>query len=227
MDFPTGRFQREVEVRLLDTLLEELEEKGFTGVIKYANHGKGNLLLINGKVRAATFGELGGDEALERVWNAVEGTLSVYDLEKERADFVLKWYTDIHGFSSVSSEIFDHDISVPVPEVEDLIRMLEREGMSHLVTKKPGEKSIEKQEHKSPPEILRDVQIFLTSLFGDFMAENIVKSHLMKLNIKESITKEELTLLVSEICKNVFKRVMDDKRAKEASEKLKDLLKQA
>lgn len=226
MDFPTGALQRETEVRSLDTLLDELLRERFTGVIKYSNHQMGNLLLIDGEIKAATYGELGGDEALERIWNSLEGVLSVYSLERERAEFVLKWYTDIHGFSSVSSEILDHNISVPVPDVEDLIKMLEREGMSHLV-KKPKVKPIEKKAHKTPGEILRDIHLFLASLFGDFMAENIIKSHLMKLRLtKEDVTMGDLTLLAEEICKNVFNRVMDDRRAKEESGKLKELLKQ-
>ena len=49
------------------------------------------MLLISGEIKAATYGELGGDEAMERIWNAVEGILTVYSLEKERAEFVLKW----------------------------------------------------------------------------------------------------------------------------------------
>lgn len=226
MDFPTGALQREAEVRSLDTLLDELLREQFTGVIKYNNHQMGNLLLIDGEIKAATYGELGGDEALERIWNSLEGVLSVYSLERERAEFVLKWYTDIHGFSSVSSEILDHDISVPVPDVEDLIKMLEREGMSHLM-KKPKVKPIEKKAHKTPREILEDIHLFLASLFGDFMAENIVRSHLMKLHLtKEDVAMGDLTLLAEEICKNVFNRVMDDRRAKEESGKLKELLKQ-
>ncbi len=225
MDFPTGVLQREMEVRSLDTLLEELKTLEFTGVIKYNDGGTGNLLVIDGEIKAATYGKLGGDEALERIWNSIEGTLSVYSLEKERAEFVLKWYTDIHGFDSVSSEILDHNVSVPVPEVEDLIKMLEREGMSHLMKKK--ENPIEKRPHKTPREILGDVQIFLANLFGDFMAENIVRSHLMKLRIKESeITTDDLARLTEEVCKNVLQRVMDDKRAREESARLKDLLKQ-
>lgn len=226
MDFPTDALQKEVEVRSLDTLLEELRQKRFVGVIKYTNHRIGNLLLIDGEIKAATYGELGGDEALERIWNAVEGILSVYTLEKERAEFVLKWYTDIHGFSSVSSEILDSDITVPVPDVEELVILLEREGMAHLM-KKPEKKPIEKRAHKTPDEILQDIEVFLANLFGDFMADNIVKSHLRKLRItKSQISLGELTLLTGEICKNVFQRVMDDKRAKTESERLKDLLKQ-
>ena len=227
MDFPTGALQREAEVRSLDTLLEELRRDKFTGVIKYSNHRAGNVLLINGEIKAATYGELGGDEAMERIWNAVEGVLSVYSLEKERAEFVLKWYTDIHGFSSVSSEILDYTIDVPVPDVDDLIKMLEREGMSHLVAKKPKVKHIERRAHKTPREILQDIEVFLNNLFGDFMAETIIKSHLMKLRITEAgVTTDDLQLLVTEICKNVFQRVMDDKRATQESEKLQDLLKQ-
>jgi hypothetical protein len=226
MDFPTGALQREIEVRSLDTLLEELREDRFVGVIKYENHRRGNLLLIDGEIKAATYGELGGDEALERIWNAIEGVLSVYTLDKERAEFVLKWYTDIHGFSSVSSEILDTDISVPVPDVEDLIKMLEREGMSHLM-RKPQKKHIEKRAHKTPYEILQDVQVFLANLFGDFMADNIIKSHLRKLRIERgAITTEGVALLTEEICRNVFQRVMDDTRAEKESKKLKDLLAQ-
>lgn len=225
MDFPTGVLQRELEVRALDELLKELRREEFTGVIKYNNQKTGNLLVIGGEIRAATYGEQGGDEALERIWNTVEGTLSVYSLERERAEFVLKWYTDIHGFSSVSSEILDHDIDVPVPDVEELISMLEREGMSHLVRKRG--KPIEKRAHKTPPEILGDIQVFLANLFGDFMAENIVRSHLMKLRLhKRDVAVEDLIVLVEEICKNVFQRVMDEKRAQKESKKLKELLNQ-
>jgi hypothetical protein len=227
MDFPTGSLQKEVEVRLLDTLLKELKITEFTGVIKYTNQESGNLLLIDGEIRAATYNEFGGDEALERIWNAVEGTLSVYSLEKERAEFVLKWYTDIHGFSSVSSDLLQHDVTVPVPDVEDLIKMLEREGISHLVTKRPRGKSIEKRANKGPHEILGDIRVFLANLFGDFMSENIMRSHLMRMRMEQGdITMEDLNVLISEICKNVFQRVMDDKRAEEESEKLKELLKQ-
>lgn len=224
VDFPTGVLLKETQVRALDTLLEELHAQQFTGVIKYRNGGAGNLLIIDGEIRAATYGELGGDEALERMWNSIEGMLSVYTLEKDRAEFVLKWYTDIHGFGSVSSDILSHDVSVPVPEVEELIRMLEREGMSHLVRKQT---QIERKAHKAPHEILQDVDVFLAGLFGDFMAENIVRSHLMKLHIRENeITSEDLALLAGEICKNVFQRVMDEKRAREESRKLKELLRQ-
>ena len=228
MDFPTGALQREAEVRSLDTLLDELRRDKFTGVIKYSNHKTGNLLLINGEIRAATYAELGGDEALERIWNAVEGILSVYTLEKERAEFVLKWYTDIHGFSSVSAaDISDHEIEVPVPDVEDLIKMLEREGMSHLVARKPKTAPTERKAHQTPREVLEDIEVFLTNLFGDFMAETIIKSHLMKLHLTESnVTADDLQVLVSEICRNVFQRVMDDKRAVQESQKLQNLLQQ-
>jgi hypothetical protein len=227
MDFPTGALKREAEVRALDTLLRELGDIQFTGVIKYTNHETGNLLVIDGKVRAATYEKSGGEEALERIWNAVEGTLSVYSLEKERAEFALKWYTDIHGFPSVSPDVLTHEVDVPVPDVDELVKMLEREGISHLMTKKPPGKVIEKRAHKRPYEILKDIEAFLANLFGDFMSETIVRSHLMKLNIKERhITAEELDALVSEICRNVLERVMDEKRAKEESRKLKDLLKQ-
>ncbi len=227
MDFPTGALQKEIEVRSLDTLLDELLKDKFTGVIKYTNHQAGNLLLIDGEIRAATYGELGGDEALERIWNAVEGFLSVYTLERERAEFVLKWYTDIHGFSSVSSEILDHDVTVPVPDVEDLIKMLEREGMSYLVARKPKARPVQKRAHRAPHEILQDIHVLLANLFGDFMAENIIRSHLMKLRLtRGEVTLEDLNLLVDEICKNVFKRVMDDKRARDESGKLKELVRQ-
>jgi hypothetical protein len=225
MDFPTGVLQREVDVRALDTLLDELQRAKFTGVIKYINDGTGNLLLIDGEVCAATYERVGGEEALGRIWNAVEGTLAVYLLEKERAEFALKWYTDIHGFSSVSSDVLSRDVEIPVPDVEDLIKMLEREGISHLMMKRPDEKVIEKRAHKNPYEILGDIQMFLANLFGDFMAENIVKSHLRKLNIKEqSITVREVEKITDEICKNVLQRVMDDSRAEEESAKLRELL---
>ncbi len=225
MDFPTGALQRELEVRALDELLKELRREEFTGVIKYNNHKTGNLLVIGGEIRAATYGEKGGDEALERIWNTVEGTLSVYSLERERAEFVLKWYTDIHGFSSVSSEILDHEIDVPVPDVEELISMLEREGMSHLVRTRG--KPIEKRAHKTPQEILGDIRVFLANLFGDFMAENIVRSHLMKLRLhQKEVGMEDLSVLTEEICKNVFQRVMDENRAQKESKKLKELLTQ-
>ncbi|MBU7013695.1 MAG: hypothetical protein HXS52_04245 [Theionarchaea archaeon] len=227
MDFPTGPLQREVEVREIDTLLRELQEIRFTGVVKYANQETGNLLIIDGAVRAATFEKSGGEEALEKIWNAVEGTLSVYSLEKERAEFALKWYTDIHGFPSVSSDFLTHHVDVPVPDVDDLVRMLEREGISHLMTKKPSEKTIEKRAHKNPYEIMKDIEAFLANLFGDFMSETIMRSHIMKLDISERhITSEELDALVSEICRNVLERVMDEKRAREESRKLRDLLKQ-
>ncbi|MGD2248660.1 MAG: DUF2226 domain-containing protein [Candidatus Methanofastidiosia archaeon] len=224
MDFPTGALQKEVEVRTLDKLLEELQTTEFTGVIKYINDKTGNLLIIDGDVRAATFGELGGEKALEHIWNAVNGTLAVYALERERAEFALKWYTDIHGFSSLSAEILDHNVDVPVPNVEDLIKMLEREGISHLMAKKP-DKVIKKRAHKNPAEILGDIHLFLTTLFGDFMAENIIKSHLMKLDLdKTAITIDDLSLLASEIRKNVLERVMDEKRAKKESKRLRELL---
>ena len=226
MDFPTGALQREVDVRALDTLLDELQRTKFTGVIKYINDGTGNLLLIDGEVCAATYGRTGGEEALGRIWNAVEGTLAVYLLEKERAEFALKWYTDIHGFSSVSSDVLSRDVDIPVPDVEDLIKMLEREGISHLMMKRPDENVIKPRAHKNPYETLGDIQMFLANLFGDFMAENIVKSHLRKLNIKEqSITVGEVEKITDEICKNVLQRVMDDTRAEEESEKLRALLK--
>lgn len=226
MDFPTGTLLKEVEVRELDTLLGELRVQEFTGVIKYTNHKTGNLLIMDGEIKAATYGEKGGDEAFEEIWNALEGTLSVHSLEKERADFVLKWYTDIHGFSSVSSDVSDHEITVPVPDVEELISMLEREGMSHLV-RKPAKNPIEKRAHKTPREILSDIQVFLANLFGDFMSENIVKSHLRKLEISErDVTMNDLSVLAEEIRNNVFQRVMDNGRAKRESDKLKELLTQ-
>jgi hypothetical protein len=225
MDFPTGRLREEAEVRTLDTLLEQLKKEGFTGVVKYNDLETGNILLIGGDIKAATYGDMGGDEALGRIWNAVEGTVSVYILEKDQAQFLLKWYTDIHGFPSISSDIFDHDVSVPVPDVEDLINMLEREGMSHLVIKKSIQ--IKKKGHRTPQQILDDIQEFLTQLFGDFMAKNIVKSHLRRLHLKKAtVDTQKLTVLVDEICKNVFQRVMDDRRASEESRKLRSLLNQ-
>ncbi|MBU6996141.1 MAG: hypothetical protein HXS41_00980 [Theionarchaea archaeon] len=227
MDFPTGALQREAEVRELDTLLRELGEIEFTGVIKYIDHETGSLLMIDGKVRAATYEKSGGEEALEKIWNAVDGTLSVYSLEKERAEFALKWYTDIHGFPSVSSDVLTHEVTVPVPNVDDLVKMLEREGISHLMTKKPSGIPIEKRAHEKPYEILKDIEAFLADLFGDFMSETIVRSHLMKLNINERhITTGELDTLVSEICRNVLERVMDEKIAGEESRKLRELLQQ-
>ncbi|MBU7033365.1 MAG: hypothetical protein HXS53_12610 [Theionarchaea archaeon] len=225
MDFPTGRLREEAEVRTLDTLLEELKKEEFTGVLKYNDLETGNILIIGGDVKAATYGDLGGDEALERIWNAVEGNVSVYVLEKDQAQFLLKWYTDIHGFPSISPDIFDHDVSVPVPDMEDLIEMLEREGMSHLVMKKNVH--IKKKAHQTPQQVLQDIQEFLTQLFGDFMAKNIIKSHLRRLNLRRGdINKKNLTILVDEICKNVFQRVMDDKRASTESQNLRSLLDQ-
>jgi hypothetical protein len=54
-----------------------------------------------------------------------------------------------------------------------------------------------------------------------------MRSHLMRMRMEQGdITMEDLNVLISEICKNVFQRVMDDKRAEEESEKLKELLKQ-
>jgi hypothetical protein len=225
MDFPTGRLREEAGVRTLDTLLEQLKEEAFTGVVKYNDLETGNILLIGGEIKAATYGDLGGDEALGRIWNAVEGTVSVYTLDKDQAQFLLKWYTDIHGFPSISSDIFDHDVSIPVPDVEDLINMLEREGMSHLVIKKSIH--IKKKGHRTPQQTLEDIQEFLTHLFGDFMAKNIVKSHLRRLHLKKgTVNTKKLNVLVDEICKNVFQRVMDDRRALEESRRLRSLLDQ-
>lgn len=225
MDFPTGRLREEAEVRILDTLLEQLKKEEFTGVLKYNDVETGNILLIGGEIKAATFGEMGGDKALERIWNAVEGMVSVYTLEPHQAQFLLKWYTDIHGFPSISPDIFDHEVSVPVPDVEDLITMLEREGMSHLVMKKHIQ--FKKKGHRTPQETLQDIQEFLTHLFGDFMAKNIVQSHLRRLHLKKrAINEKNLKILIDEICKNVFQRVMDEKRASEESRKLKSLLDQ-
>ncbi|MBU7043978.1 MAG: hypothetical protein HXS47_10335 [Theionarchaea archaeon] len=225
MDFPTGRLREEAEVRILDTLLEQLKKEEFTGVLKYNDVETGNILLIGGEIKAATFGEMGGDKALERIWNTVEGMVSVYTLEPHQAQFLLKWYTDIHGFPSISPDIFDHEVSVPVPDVEDLITMLEREGMSHLVMKKSIR--FKKKEHRTPQETLQDIQEFLTRLFGDFMAKNIVQSHLRRLHLKKgAINEKNLKILIDEICKNVFQRVMDEQRASEESRKLKSLLDQ-
>jgi hypothetical protein len=59
------------------------------------------------------------------------------------------------------------------------------------------------------------------------MAKNIIKSHLRRLNLRKGdINGKNLTVLVDEICKNVFQRVMDDKRASTESQKLRSLLDQ-
>lgn len=154
MDFPTDALQKEVEVRSLDTLLEELRETEFTGVVKYNNGGKGNLLMIDGEIKAATYGELGGDEALGKIWNAAEGVLLVYSLEKERAQFVLEWYTNIYGFTSVSSEkssraarfvekrkIFEE--STAEKELKGEKKYSLKEGFSYLVREETPEKSFD------------------------------------------------------------------------------------
>lgn len=153
MDFPTDALQKEVEVKSLDTLLEELRETEFTGVVKLNNSGKGNLLIIDGEIKAATYGELGGDEALGEIWNAAEGVLLVYSLEKERAQFVLEWYTNIYGFTSVSSEkssqvarfvekkIFEESTAEKELKGEKKYRL--KEGFSYLVREETPEKSFD------------------------------------------------------------------------------------
>lgn len=154
MDFPTDALQREVEVRSLDNLLEELQETEFTGVVKYSNSKKGNLLIIDGEIKAATYDELGGEEALEKIWNAAEGILLVYSLEKERAEFVLKWYTDIHGFISVSSErlskvaqFVEEEKFFVEPTAEKELKGEKKyrlkEGFSYLVKEETPEKSFD------------------------------------------------------------------------------------
>lgn len=153
MDFPTGVLQKEVEVKSLDTLLEELQKTAFTGVVKHSR-GKGNLLIIDGEIKAATYGELGGDEALVKIWNAVEGIFFVYSLGKERAEFALKWYTSIYGFTSVSSEkssraaqlvekkkIFEEPTAEK--EVEGEKKYSLEEGFSYLIREETPEKSFE------------------------------------------------------------------------------------
>ena len=152
MDFPTEVLQKEVDVNALDTLLEELQKTAFTGVVAY-NRGKGNLLLIDGEIKAATYGELGGDEALSKIWNAVEGVLFVYSLGKERAEFTLKWYTNICGFASISFEksswetTFTERKGFEEPRAEKKVKGEKKyrleEGFSYLIREETPEKSFD------------------------------------------------------------------------------------
>ncbi|MFQ6088107.1 MAG: hypothetical protein ACE5K0_04320 [Candidatus Methanofastidiosia archaeon] len=146
MDFPSGELLKRFKSKGIDleSLLLELSKEKFTGVLKYFDDEKGNVLMIEGEVVALSFGENVGEKAIDSLLKAVlkGGTLEIYSLDLEKANFALKWYRDVHGFSEIkwvldaSREDILKRVGIPEPDKKMLEKVLEREGISHLLKKK-------------------------------------------------------------------------------------------
>lgn len=98
-DLPTSSMDAEA-------YLAYLGAERFTGAVRLRGESNGCVLLIDGRVCAAVYDDIGGMEGLEGFLGAAEkeGNVDVLEYSPERADLVFVWYKEVHGYSEVEWE---------------------------------------------------------------------------------------------------------------------------
>ncbi|MGD2249310.1 MAG: RAD55 family ATPase [Candidatus Methanofastidiosia archaeon] len=151
MDFPNGRILQRLDASELDIseVIKSLQQREFTGVLKYFGEKPGNLLFIRGEIVAITYGKEAGDTVgdtlLEKATKG--GNVEIHQLDPQTARSALRYYTDVLGHSIAIWKLEDarkevmRRAGIAEPDLATLENMLESEGMSHLL-KKPSEEVI-------------------------------------------------------------------------------------
>jgi KaiC/GvpD/RAD55 family RecA-like ATPase len=151
MDFPNGRILQRLDASELDIseVIKSLQQREFTGVLKYFGEKPGNLLFIRGEIVAITYGKKAGDQIGDKLLEKATkgGKVEIHQLDPQTARSALRYYTDVLGHSIAIWKLEDarkevmRRAGIAEPDVATLENMLESEGMSHLL-KKPSEEVI-------------------------------------------------------------------------------------
>ncbi|MBU7013418.1 MAG: hypothetical protein HXS52_03105 [Theionarchaea archaeon] len=147
MDFPDGEILQRLDARELDLaeIIKSLQDREFTGVLKYFGEKLGNILFIRGEIVAMTYGNLAGDQVgdvlLEETTKG--GRAEIHQLPSQTARSALRYYIDVLGYPIAIWKLEDarrevmRRAGINEPDVATLEQMLESEGVAHLL-KRPA-----------------------------------------------------------------------------------------
>lgn len=151
MDFPNGKILQRLDAAELDIseVIRSLQQREFTGVLKYFGDKQGNILFIRGEIVAINYGKEAGDHVGDKLLESATkgGNVEIHQLDPQTARSALRYYTDVLGHSIAIWKLEDarkevmKRAGIDEPDVATLENMLESEGMSHLL-KKPSEEVI-------------------------------------------------------------------------------------
>ncbi|MBU7032653.1 MAG: hypothetical protein HXS53_08990 [Theionarchaea archaeon] len=152
MDFPNGDVLQQFEAKGMDLadVIKSLQNREFTGVMKYFGEDNGNILFIRGEIVAMSYGKEAGDHVGDILLEETRkgGRVEIHGLDPKSARSALRYYTDVLGhpiaiwkLEDARSEVLKRT-GIAEPDKATLEEMLESEGMSHLL-KKPSPEIIE------------------------------------------------------------------------------------
>lgn len=147
MDFPNGEILQRLDAQELDLgeIIKSLQDREFTGVIKYFGESPGNILFIRGEMVAMTYGKAAGDKVGDKLLEetAKGGRAEIHRLDPKTARSALRYYTDVLGHPIAIWKLEDarrevmKRTGIKEPDKATLEQMLESEGVAHLL-KKPA-----------------------------------------------------------------------------------------
>ncbi len=149
MDFPNGEILQRFETKDMDLgdVIKSLQEREFTGVIKYSGKSEGNILLLRGEIVAMSYGNDAGDHVGELLLEESTrgGMVEIHRLDPRSARSALRYYTDVLGYPIAIWKVEDarrevmRRAGIKEPDVASLEQVLQSEGMAHLLKKPPVE----------------------------------------------------------------------------------------
>jgi len=152
MDFPNGEVLQRFAAKDMDLgdVIKSLQQREFTGVIKYAGENQGNILLLRGEIVAMSYGNDAGDHVGETLLeeSGKGGIVEIHRLDPRSARSALRYYTDVLGYPIAIWKVEDarsevmRKAGIKEPDVATLEQVLESEGMTHLL-KKPSSEIIQ------------------------------------------------------------------------------------
>jgi KaiC/GvpD/RAD55 family RecA-like ATPase len=156
MDFPNGEILQRLDAKELDLgeIIKSLQDREFTGAVKYFGESQGNILFIRGEIVAMSYGKKAGDQVgdilLEETMKG--GKAEIHRLDPKTARSALRYYTDVLGHPIAIWKLEDarrevmRRTGIQEPDVATLKQMLKSEGVAHLLKKPSAEVIAAKKE---------------------------------------------------------------------------------
>ncbi len=149
MDLPNGEILQRFDAKEMDLgdVIKSLQEREFTGVIKYFGEKNGNILLVRGEIVAISYGNDAGDHVGDILLEETQrgGNVEIHRLDPRSARSALRYYTDVLGHPIAIWRVEDarrevmRRAGIKEPDVATLEQMLASEGMAHLLKKTSSE----------------------------------------------------------------------------------------
>ncbi|KYK37243.1 MAG: hypothetical protein HXS46_17755 [Theionarchaea archaeon] len=149
MDLPNGEVLQRFDAKEMDLgdVIKSLQEREFTGVIKYLGEKNGNILLVRGEIVAISYGNDAGDHVGDILLEETQrgGNVEIHRLDPRSARSALRYYTEVLGHPIAIWRVEDarrevmRRAGIKEPDVATLEQMLASEGMAHLLKKTSSE----------------------------------------------------------------------------------------